>query len=193
MMFKEILENARSVTLIGSRTAPERFTKTGIKIGRKLSDLGLIGYSGGADGMDNSFMFDYSPDRRRIILPENGFNGLWHNGNDIIDSGTLDVSRAAVEAMKVAGNFDTQPDSTKRKYSRNIFQVLGLDLNSPTDFVLFWAPEKEFAVKGGTGIAYRTARLHNIPTFNLWNPRVMDEVCETLGIITNPPTLDFLW
>ena len=193
MNFKTVLENAKTATLIGSREPPERIASIAIKIGRALSDRGIFAYSGGAPGMDSHFMFDYSPERRRIILPENGFNGLYSNGKDIIDYTEYDTYKAADEATKVAGHFDNQSEWTQRRYARNSMQVLTENLDKPTDFVLFWAVEKDFCVKGGTAIAARLARLYKVPTFNLWNQKVLDEVCDTLGINTKPPTLDFLW
>ncbi|AKR16073.1 DprA-like DNA recombination-mediator protein [Citrobacter phage IME-CF2] len=143
--------------------------------------------------MDSHFLFDYAPERRRIILPENGFNGLYSNGMDIIDYNELDTYKAADEARKVAGNFDYQNEWTQRRYARNAVQILRETLDNPTDFVLFWAVEKEFCVKGGTAIASRLARLYGVPSFNLWKENVLNDVCDTLGINIKPPTLDFLW
>lgn len=193
MNFKTVLENAKTATLIGSREPPERIANIAIKIGRVLSDRGILAYSGGAPGMDSHFLFDYAPERRRIILPENGFNGLYSNGMDIIDYNELDTYKAADEARKVAGNFDYQNEWTQRRYARNAVQILRENLDSPTDFVLFWAIEKDFCVKGGTAIATRLARLYGVPSFNLWKENVLNDVCDTLGINIKPPTLDFLW
>lgn len=191
--FSTVIKTAKTATLIGSRKPPERIASIAIKIGRSLSEKGIIAYSGGAPGMDSHFLFDYNPEQRRIILPENGFNGLYSNGRDIIDYNDLDAYKAADEARKVAAHFDSQNEWTQRRYARNAVQVLRETLDDPTDFVLFWAEEKERCVKGGTAIAYRLARLYGVPTFNLWNPSVLNDVCETLGFNTKPPTLDFLW
>jgi len=193
MSFNSVLNNAKAITLIGSRKPPERIANLAVKIGRKLSEKGLIAYSGGASGMDSHFMFDYHPGLRRIILPENGFNGLYDNGKDIIDYNRLDVLRAADEARKVAGNFDSVNEWTQRRYARNTVQVLRETQDNPTDLVLFWAEEKDRCVKGGTAIAYRLAKLYNVPTFNLLHHSTLDEVCETLGINNKLPTLEFLW
>lgn len=193
MNFKTVLDNANTATLIGSREAPERIASVAIKIGRALSDRGVFAYSGGAPGMDSNFLFDYAPERRRIILPENGFNGLYSNGRDIIDYNEFDTHKAADEARKVAAHFDDQSEWTQRRYARNAMQILTEKLDTPTDFVLFWAVEKEGCVKGGTAIAVRLARLYGVPSFNLWRSNVLDEVCETFGVNTKPPTLDFLW
>ena len=193
MNFDSVLNNAKAITLIGSRKPPERIANIAVKIGRILSERGLIAYSGGAPGMDSHFMFDYHPDRRRIILPENGFNGLYDNGKDIIDYNRLDVRRAADEARKVAGNFDTANEWTQRRYARNTIQILRETQDNPTDLVLFWAEERDHCVKGGTAIACRLAKLYNVPTFNLLHTSVLNDVCDSLGINLKPPTLDFLW
>jgi len=190
MSFKSVLQTARTATLIGSRKPPERIARVAVQIGRVLSERGIIGYSGGAPGMDSQFMFDYSPDRRVIILPEDGFNNLYANGKDIVDFTQLDTYKAADIARTVAGHFDSQNEYTQRRYSRNTYQVLREDLDSPTDFVLFWAEEVNRSVKGGTAIAVRIARKYNVPVFNLWNESVLNEVCETLGIDIKPRTLD---
>ncbi|QDH49236.1 RNA ligase [Pantoea phage Phynn] len=190
MNFNQVLQNAKTAALIGSREPPERIAHIAVKIGRALSNRGIKAYSGGADGMDNQFMLDYSPERRAIIIPQNGFNGLFSNGRDIIDFTELDTHKAADIVKQVAGNYDSQPPSTQRKYSRNVCQVLTEKLDSKTDFVLFWAKEKNFCVQGGTAIAVRVARLYGIPSFNLWNDAVLSEVCDSLGIDITPRTLD---
>lgn len=191
--FKQVMEGAQRCALIGSRKPPKRISEAAVKIGRYLSDRGLHAYSGGADGMDSQFMFDYSPDRRTIILPEDGFNDLRDNDSDILDYTRFDHVKAAEEAMKVCGNFEFQSDYVKRRYSRNAMQVLGMSLESPVDFVLFWAEEKESCVQGGTAVAYRLARLYSVPTFNLWRENTLKEVCDYFNISSRPPTLDFLY
>lgn len=193
MNFNQILVDAKAATLIGSRKPPERIANIAVKIGRALNERGIRAYSGGAPGMDSHFLFDYSPDNRCIILPENGFNGLFANGKDIIDFQDLNTRKAADEARKVAGNFDTQNEYVQRRYARNTIQVLRENLDNPTDFVLFWAEEREGCVKGGTAIAVRLARLYSVPCFNLFKESVLNDVCDTLGINIKPPTLDFLW
>lgn len=191
--FCNVIKTATTATLIGSRKPPERIANIAVKIGRALNERGIRAYSGGAPGMDSHFLFDYSPDNRCIILPENGFNGLFSNGKDIIDFRDLNTQKAADEARKVAGNFDTQNEYVQRRYARNTIQVLRENLDNPTDFVLFWAEEREGCVKGGTAIAVRLARLYRVPCFNLFKESVLNDVCDTLGINIKPPTLDFLW
>ena len=59
--------------------------------------------------------------------------------------------------------------STARKFhARNCYQVLGKDLQSPSNFVLCWTPGG--AVTGGTGQALRIAIDRGIPVFNMGAP-----------------------
>lgn len=61
----------------------------------------------------------------------------------------------------------------RRKIARNSYQVLGHDLNSPTEMILCWTPDgaltKTTAETGGTGQAIRIANAYNIPVYNLNN------------------------
>jgi hypothetical protein len=52
-----------------------------------------------------------------------------------------------------------------RLFARNAFQVLGLNLSTPSSRVYCWTPGG--AVVGGTAIAIRLAQIHNIPVINL--------------------------
>lgn len=55
-------------------------------------------------------------------------------------------------------------------HARNTFQVFGKNLDTPVDFVLFYAEEtKSIRPKGGTGQAVQMARLKGIPAINIWN------------------------
>ena len=58
---------------------------------------------------------------------------------------------------------------------RSTFQVLGIDLKSPADFVLCWTPDGSKGYKtspstGGTGQALRLAYSREIRIYNLANP-----------------------
>ncbi|MEO0804461.1 MAG: hypothetical protein AAFY57_19655 [Cyanobacteria bacterium J06642_2] len=50
--------------------------------------------------------------------------------------------------------------------------MLGRTLDRPSEFVVYWAPERDGEIKGGTRTAVMLARSRNIPTFNLLNPLV---------------------
>lgn len=58
---------------------------------------------------------------------------------------------------------------TDKLQARNSYQILGLDLNTPSNFVICWT--KNGKGSGGTGQAIRIARAYNIPIFDAgyWN------------------------
>jgi hypothetical protein len=62
---------------------------------------------------------------------------------------------------------------TKKLHTRNCFQVLGISLQEPANFVLCWTPdgatvgEETSQATGGTGQAIRVASAHNIKVYNL--------------------------
>lgn len=58
-------------------------------------------------------------------------------------------------------------DYAKKLHARNGFQVLGRDLNSPSDFIVCWT--KDGKASGGTGQAIRIATAYQIPVFNLYH------------------------
>lgn len=80
-------------------------------------------------------------------------------------------------------------------HNRNVFQVLGLDLQTPSEFVLCWTPngEKTYAetgpLTGGTGTAINTAAINNIPVFNLANE--VDFIFTLEFILKNIHCVDF--
>lgn len=56
----------RTVALIGSRKAPDKILDLASAIGRVLSENAVYGVSGGARGMDTTFMEYYDPLIRKI-------------------------------------------------------------------------------------------------------------------------------
>jgi hypothetical protein len=145
---------------IGSRETPKEVQKKMTEIASRLSLLGYVLYSGGADGADEAFELGAS--HRTIFLPWDGFNGKSADGNDYVVPPTN---------LELAERFHPKPSGLSRGglalMSRNSYQVLGPDLKSPVDFVLCWT--KDGKASGGTGQAIRIAKAHNIPVFNLKN------------------------
>lgn len=57
--------------------------------------------------------------------------------------------------------------SVLKLMARNGCQVLGLNLDSPTKGILFFAPEYNGVPQGGTSQAIRIAKHYGIPTLNI--------------------------
>lgn len=116
--------------------------------------------SGGAQGADRAFEIgcDYkSIGTKEIYLPVKGFQGN--------NSKRYNVSQ---EAMAIAAKFhprwDPLPTFVKLLMGRNAYQILGANLNTPSDFMICWTLEGN--VVGGTGQALRMAAYYEIPIIN---------------------------
>ncbi|KOC58542.1 RlpA-like protein [Habropoda laboriosa] len=70
-------------------------------------------------------------------------------------------------------------------HTRNVFQVLGYGLDTPSEFLVCWTPdgaEAETSKKtGGTGTAIRVANTYGIPVFNLFNEDCLERLNDYLG------------
>jgi len=68
------------------------------------------------------------------------------------------------------------PDRARELHTRNVFQVLGKDLNTPSSFLICWTPdgcishETRTRATGGTGTAISVADIAGIPILNLSRP-----------------------
>jgi hypothetical protein len=145
---------------IGSRETPKEVQVTMTEIASRLSLLGYTLYSGGADGADHAFELGAS--QKIIFLPWNGFNGRKEDGNEyVVPPQNLDLVR----------RFHPNPSNLSSGglslMSRNSYQILGPDLQSPVDFVLCWT--KDGKMVGGTSQALRIAKSKNIPIFNFYH------------------------
>lgn len=165
----------RYYTGIGSRKAPLPILKRAQALGKELALKGFIGRSGKAEGMDEAFMkgFGEAGGGRFVnYLPYPSFRESL-----ICPVGCTDIScyppgvwkEAVMIARDVYGKgwFQITPGA-RDLHTRNVFQVLGDDLKTPSEFVLYWAePKGRNAVKGGTNTAFQVAREFNVPSFKV--------------------------
>jgi hypothetical protein len=161
-------------TGVGSRKAADDrgLTKYLKAIGFALCSRGGILRSGGAEGADEAFEYGWmswwyhaAPDQRpsaraEIYLPWKGYNG---------HSSPLYTSEPDPEALRIASeihpNWKACTPPARKMHARNIHQVLGQDLKTPSDVVVCWTPDGE--KKGGTRTAIICAELHDVPVVNL--------------------------
>lgn len=171
---------------IGSRAAPRSALILIGKIAKTLADYGLILRSGGAPGADTAFErgCDRGDGKKEIFLPWKGFN---KHPSPLFDP----PERAAVIAAFIHPNWRACKPSARQLHARNCQQVYGLNLDSPVQFVLFWAPEEDGKVKGGTATAVNLAREMKIPTFNLWDEATREQWMELVDL--NGRRRRFFW
>lgn len=149
-------------TGIGSRETPIEVLEVFKNIGKYLGEIGYILRSGGADGADNYFEIgcDISNGKKEIYLPWKNFN----NNNS-------DLYFISDEALKMAERYhpywNNLSDGARKLQARNCYQVLGYNLDTPTDFIICYT--KDGKLKGGTSQALRIAKDYDIKVFNAGN------------------------
>jgi hypothetical protein len=131
------------------------------KIAILYKGLGCILRSGGAKGADSAFEKGagglkeiYKADINKVVSPE-----LYKKARKI--------------AKAHHGAWHKCSEYAKALHSRNVFQVLGADLVTPSMCLICWTPDgckslSERTIEtGGTGTAISVASYHSIPIFNL--------------------------
>ncbi|GIK44892.1 MAG: hypothetical protein BroJett012_07950 [Betaproteobacteria bacterium] len=167
------LPPSRCYAGIGSRETPKAILATMRKIAIRLGEMGYTLRSGGADGADTAF--EEAAKSKEIFLPWPDFNGR-KSVFGVPSDGALEVASTLHPGWAKLGN------SVKALHGRNSHQVLGEDLDSPSDFVVCWTrdgaeTEAQRSEKtGGTGQAIALADRWGIPVFNLANKDALDRL-----------------
>lgn len=166
----------RFYTGIGSRETPKEIRERFTVLAGILAAQGWTLRSGGAPGADTAFEEGAPENMRRIYLPWSGFSDRVHG-----QKGWVDPSRAvpkhiyqqAVDlASRLHPGWHNLKPAVKKLMTRNVFQVLGDDLNAPSPFLWCWAPLPVFKqdrivdVNGGTGQAVRLAAQRGVRVYN---------------------------
>lgn len=154
------------ITGVGSRSTPDSVCKLFTEIGIEVQDRGWWLRSGHAVGADYAFELG-ATDHCIVYLPWATFN------NDQPVLGIIRTQPLRSEVLKIIYKHEPYAkdlsDGVKLIKSRNVYQVLGEDLKSPSDMVICWTEEGE--VIGGTGLAIKIAEANNIPIINLGNEK----------------------
>jgi hypothetical protein len=148
-------------TGIGSRETPTNVCKEMTGIARVLESFGYTLRSGGAGGADEAF--EKGADNAEIFLPWDGFRGRYIDHKRFL----IWIPEAKKIAATIRKDFKEMGSRSKRFHTRNVHQVLGQDLNTPSKFLICWT--KDGKPSGGTATAMKLARRHKIPVINLHN------------------------
>ena len=105
--------------------------------------------------------------RKSIYLPWYKFN---NNNNNLYN--------VSEESLKIEEKYHPYwhnlKQGARKLMGRNSYQVLGLDLKTPTNFILCYT--KGGKGSGGTGQALRIAKDYNIPIFDFGKYDTVDEM-----------------
>lgn len=142
-------------TGIGSRRTPDPILNKFRYISKFLDSNGWCLRSGGASGADSAF--EENSNIKEIYIPWKGFN---NNTSDLFEIS----DEAFVLAKEIHPAWERLSSGGQKLHARNIHQVLGKDLTSPSDMVICWTDGGKDI--GGTRTAIICARQNNIPIFN---------------------------
>ena len=164
------------ITVIGSRETPEDVLELMNDIMQKFIDMNYIVRSGGADGADHVATMHAPDNQREIYIPWDGFNGLYHNGKDILrwDFSPVkkDATATAQEVRDMLGAPRLEKSSHINFHSRNMMQVLGYNLDKPTNLILCYTRNGE--MRGGTASALMLAKALDIQIINLGDKETLE-------------------
>lgn len=155
-------------TGVGSRETPEDVQRIMECIGETLARAGWVLRSGHAIGADQAFErgCDNALGAKEIFLPWAGYEGSQSR-----------FTMPALEAFEMIKDLHPKhhklSDGGRRLQARNVHQVLGEDLRSPSAALICWTKDgcktevERTPATGGTGTAITLACRMNVPVFNL--------------------------
>lgn len=186
-------------TGVGSRKAPKHICTLMRLAGFKLASDGWCLRSGAAPGPDDEFYLgamDWYATQipsevkhcvAEIYLPWNGFENKWHNdpSGHFINYQFLDGCAKALEiASQVHPNWEAcKKGGSYHMHGRNAMQILGAELDLPSQAVFCYAKESSAGVvSGGTATAVNIGKANNVPIKNLFFQDVYEAVLRYVGI-----------
>jgi len=166
-------------TGIGSRSTPPEIIELMTKIAVKLEEQGWTLRSGGAGGADIAFEKGVN-NLKEIYLPWPGFN----NSTSTLHNITNEAKEIASENHEA---WEWLKPSIRKLMTRNVYQVLGYDLNTHSSFLICYTSdgcehdETRTQKTGGTGLAISVASKQGIPIFNLKNEASLKRVSKLIN------------
>lgn len=170
-------------TGIGARATPGAILSIMESAAAALAQKAYTLRSGHAEGADSAFeggaIQGGAGQTSEIYLPA----PHWRGSNSSFHPGAIDPTlwRAAQTiAARHHPVWNRLKPFVQALHTRNVFQILGPGLNTPSRFVICWTPDGE--ASGGTGQALRIAEQYGVPIINLQQPAHLAHVCEQLAL-----------
>lgn len=185
-------------TGVGSRETPDDILEVMQQLGKKLADNHWVLRTGGAKGADQAFELGWVQHvqenkqftKAEIYLPWDGYEKHARDAMfgcnilpDLDDEFLYLVAESMAEQLHPAWNVNKEDGSpivtagAKKMHRRNVYQVLGRDLKTPSSMLVAWTKlTKQGAPKGGTATAIKLATNHGIPCYNLNKPEDLEKI-----------------
>lgn len=176
------------VTVIGSRKTPQAVLNKMILVNRWLMKCGVTLRSGAAGGADATVNAAYNrnieesiPSKTpEVFIPWSGFGKEIQGHVPYIVQGDNEEAREI--AMKIHPAWGRCSRGVRALHTRNVCQILGEDLKTPSDVVLYYCPEKFGKPTGGTATAVNLADSYGVNCINMLHDDWADKFKEVLGI-----------
>lgn len=159
-------------TGVGSRDCPLEIQQQMHAIAKQLAAVGYTLRSGGAQGADTSFETGCieANGSKEIFLPWAKFE----NNESTLCNSSKEAYLLAGEFVEFQGRkFSIYKRGTKALMARNIHQLLGKDLKTPSEFMICW-----YVKTGGTSFTALVAECNKIPIYNLKNMEEYKRFCK---------------
>lgn len=178
MMEYEFYSDKKYVTFVGSRQTPSAVITQATKVLFEYLCLGYVIRSGNATGLDSIVTTYCSEKEREIYLPYEDFNykqfGKSMNNAFLPNQEYWPNYQHAIELVYQYHLLHNAVPKEHMKYlARDVYEVLGIDLKTPSEKVICWTPDGAETTAectrqtGGTGMAIRIADAFGIPVVNL--------------------------
>lgn len=175
--------SSRTYTGVGARSTPWAPRCRLTAIAEELCERDWTLRTGGAKGADQAFLTGVlnaslcGPEHgAELFLPHDGFQGLTGANPFVVRT---EPSEDAFEmACDVLGAQAWSGLSwfAMQAHARNMHEVLGADLVTPSEVVVCWTPGAKDV--GGTRTAIWCARNHHVPVFNIASKKRFNEFLE---------------
>ncbi len=166
---------------IGSRATPPSVLRFMTAVSLTLAKAGYTLRSGGAEGADEAFEFGSAGWPSQIFVPWPGFARRITIGAQVH---VVTESPHYPLALEIAEHHHPAwhhcKPGARKLHARNVMQILGPEVNQPSDFVLCWTADGK--ASGGTGQALRIAAACGVEVFNLQRPDHAQNVAAKLGV-----------
>ena len=169
-------KNKKYITIVGSRQTPDSVIAQSVTLLNQYVGQGYIARSGNAEGFDLLVSCYAIPGQREIYLPYKDFNlqylGSSYNDAYVPNATWPNYQRAKELMQQYHPLKDKVPEKALPYLIRDVYQVLGLDLDTPSEKVICWTPDGAQTAKectketGGTAMAIRIADAYGIPVEN---------------------------
>lgn len=157
---------------------PKDMAAQAAQIGKELSDLGWT-YRGGYEEPGLMTMdIAVNKDSREIFVPWQGFNKGRHKHEGVLVCHCLETHLSAIEmAQQAYPTFKEETTEIQMYWVRNIYLLLGENLDKPTDLVIYYQ-DGQTTAKTGSQYLLHAALQMEVPCFNIQNQQGMDKLYE---------------